>query len=96
MKLKNKILLIVLAVVLLAAGVMLISGNNLFPIVFVGLVVLFLLYALWEAPSKHKDMLCKDQQRAINKVQPTSLNRRGEALGAGSFTARKGGDAAKR
>lgn len=81
MKLKNKIFLVVLAIVLLAAAVMLISGNNLFPIVFVGLVVLFLLYALWDAPSKHKDLWCKDQQRAISKDNQAASTDETQQLG---------------
>ena len=73
MKLKAKILLIVLAVVLAAAVAMLISGNSLFPVVFVGLVVLFLIYTLWEAPSKHKDFSYKDQQRAMRAFDRSDL-----------------------
>ena len=73
MKLKNKIFLVVLAIVLLAAAVMLISGNNLFPIVFVGLVVLFLLYALWDAPSKHKDFSYNGQQRVMRGFNRSDL-----------------------
>ena len=37
---------------------------NPFPMLGIGLLVLFLIYALWNPPKKHKDYSFSDQQQA--------------------------------
>jgi len=65
MKQKNKILLAVFVVFLLAAITSRALGYN--PVFFIvlGLLVLFMFYVLWDMPPKHKDFSYEDQQRAM-------------------------------
>jgi 4-hydroxybenzoate polyprenyltransferase len=65
MKQKNKILAAVFVVFLLAAITSWALGHNPIFIIVLGLLVLFLLYALWDLPPKHKDFSYEDQQRAM-------------------------------
>jgi hypothetical protein len=65
MKQKNKILVTVFVVFLLAAITSWALGYNPFFIIVLGLLVLFLFYVLWDMPPKHKTFSYKDQQRAM-------------------------------
>jgi len=64
MKQKNKILIILSAVFLLAAITSWALGYNLVFVIVLGLLVLFMFFVLWDMPPKHKDFSYKDQQRA--------------------------------
>ena len=65
MKQKNKILIILSAVFLLAAITSWALGYNPVFIIILGLLILFMFYALWDMPQKHKTFSYKDQQRAM-------------------------------
>jgi hypothetical protein len=43
-------------------------GKNPFPVLGVGLLALFLVYALWNPPKKHKDYSLSDQQQATSRA----------------------------
>jgi len=43
-------------------------GKNPFPVLGVGLFALFLVYALWNPPKKHKDYSLSDQQQATSRA----------------------------
>ena len=65
MKQKNKIILAVFIVFLLAAIISWALRHNPVFIIVLGLLVLFMFYALWDLPPKHKDFSYEDQQRAM-------------------------------
>ena len=65
MKQKNKILIILSAIFLFAAITSWALGYNPVFIIVLGLLVLFMFYALWDMPPKHKTFSYKDQQRAM-------------------------------
>jgi len=65
MKQKNKILIAVFAISLLAVIISWTLGYNPVFIIVLGLLVLSLLYVLWDLPPKHKTFSYKDQQRAM-------------------------------
>jgi 4-hydroxybenzoate polyprenyltransferase len=65
MKQKNKILIILSAVFLLAAITSWVLGHNPVFVIALGLLVLFMFYVLWDMPPKHKTFSYKDQQRAM-------------------------------
>ena len=65
MKQKNKIFIILSAIFLLAAVTSWALGYKPVLIIVLGLLVLFMFYALWDMPLKHKTFSYKDQQRAM-------------------------------
>jgi 4-hydroxybenzoate polyprenyltransferase len=65
MKQKNKILLTLSTLTILAAIAGWALGYNPVFIIVLGLLVLFLFWALWDLPPKHKTFSYKDQQRAM-------------------------------
>ncbi len=65
MKQKNKILITLSGLFLLAAITSWALGYKPIFIIVLGLLVLFLFYALWDMPPKHKTFSYKDQQRAM-------------------------------
>jgi len=64
MKQKNKILLFIFVIAFLSTIVVWILGHNPLFVIVLGLLVLFMMYVLWDLPPKHKTFSYKDQQRA--------------------------------
>ncbi|MDI6800836.1 MAG: hypothetical protein QMD01_02070, partial [Thermodesulfovibrionales bacterium] len=48
--------------------IMIVLGKNLLPVFGIGLLSLFLIYALWNPPKKHKDYSLSDQQQATSRA----------------------------
>jgi len=67
--------LIILAVTGLVVIILIVLGINPLPVLGAGLLALFLFYALWNPPKKHKDYSLTDQQQATSR-----------ALGGGGMT----------
>lgn len=65
MKKKNRILAVIAAVFLLFTLASWAMGYNTRLIIFLGFLVLFMFYVLWDMPPKHKNFSYKDQQRAM-------------------------------
>jgi hypothetical protein len=65
---KKTLMLIILAVTVLACIIMLVTGRNPFLVLFLGAFLIFLIYALWESPRKHKDFSYADQQKATSRA----------------------------
>ncbi len=59
MKQKNKLLIILSAVFLLAAITSWALGYNPLFVIVLGLLVLFMFFVLWDMPPKHKDSLIR-------------------------------------
>jgi 4-hydroxybenzoate polyprenyltransferase len=73
MKQKTKILLSIAGVTVLAAIVVWILGRNPILAIVVGLLVFFLIYALWDMPPKHKDFSYEDQQRTFRAFDRSDM-----------------------
>jgi flagellar biosynthesis component FlhA len=58
----------ILAVTVVACIILVITGTNPFPVLFLGVLLIFLIYALWNPPQKHKDFSYKDQQKATSRA----------------------------
>jgi hypothetical protein len=65
MKRKNKLLLTLSGVFLLASITSWVLGYDPIFIIVLGLLVLFMFYVLWDMPPRHKTFSYKDQQRAM-------------------------------
>ncbi len=50
----------------LVAIVLIVINRNPFPVLIAGALVLFLVYALWDPPKKHKSYSLSDQQQATS------------------------------
>ena len=50
---------------LIGTALIWLAGGNPFILIIPGLIVIFLLYALWNPPEKYKTFSYKDQQRAM-------------------------------
>lgn len=72
---KRMVLLIISVITVITAVGFAISGQNSIPILAGGLFIIFLVYALWNPPKKHKEYSLSDQQQATSR-----------ALGGGGMT----------
>lgn len=73
MKQRNNILLFVFGVAFISTIVVLIIGRNPILVIVLGLIALFLIYALWDLPPKHKDFSYEDQQRAMRAFDRSEM-----------------------
>jgi len=73
MKQKNKILLTVFSVSFISTIILWTLGYSPIPVIGVGLIIFFLLYSLWDMPSKHKTFSYKDQQRAMRAFDRSDM-----------------------
>jgi hypothetical protein len=72
---KRSVLLITAVIAIVTAAGLVIFGHDPIPGLASGLLALFLIYALWNPPKKHKDYSLSDQQQATSR-----------ALGGGGMT----------
>lgn len=60
--------MIVIAVTILVTIILIVLGKNPLLVVGLGLLALFLVYALWSPPKKHKNYSLSDQQHAASRA----------------------------
>ena len=70
---KKAVLILISIITGVLSIVFLILDKNVFPIIFLGGFVIFILYAVWNAPQKHKSFGYLDQQRAMRAFDRTDL-----------------------
>jgi len=61
---KNKVIIGIALLILIAALVLICFAANPWPIIWIGVIALVILYALWNLPPKHKNFSYSDQQQA--------------------------------
>ena len=70
---KKTVLIFISIITAVLSIVFLIFGKNVFPVLFLGGFVIFILYGVWNAPQKHKSFGYLDQQRAMRAFDRTDL-----------------------
>ena len=70
---KKAVLIFISIITVVVSIVLLILGKNVFSVLFLGGFVIFILYAVWNAPPKHKSFDYLDQQRAMRAFDRTDL-----------------------
>ena len=65
MKAKNKLILSLALAVLVVSALLQLKGMNPAPPIAGGLIVIFLVYALFDMPEKHKNYTYEDQRKGM-------------------------------
>lgn len=65
---KRVVLLIIAIATISIAVIVLVLDKNPMPALGIGLLALFLVYALWSPPEKHRDYSLSDQQQATSRA----------------------------
>ena len=64
---KKQVIYIILILIIGTTLSLFYLGKNPLPLLFIGLLIAFLIYALWNPPKKHKSFSYSDQQKAMNR-----------------------------
>jgi len=88
MTLKKKILIAIAIFIGILVAVQLYLGKNPVPLIFLGALSSFLVYALWNPISKHKTFGYLDQQRAMRAFDRSDIL--SFTIGSGKKKKRKG------
>ncbi|MBI4679731.1 MAG: hypothetical protein HY753_00590, partial [Nitrospirae bacterium] len=65
---KRFVLIIIAAATVLVSIILIALGKNPFLALGIGLLIVFLVYALWNLPKKHKDFSLSDQREATSRA----------------------------
>ncbi len=65
---KNKIILIIIIAILITSSMLYILKLNPWVPILLGVIIVPLIYALWEPPKKHKNYSYSDQQKATSRA----------------------------